>query len=77
MYDPHTDLVTADWHPLVATSWIMPLLVDLSDWRTKLDDIEMNVYKGSNDTNVIFIADFPGIMKPCKLFHGSIRSIFI
>ena len=60
MYDPNTDLVSARWHPLEHTAWLMPLLVDLSDWRTKLDEIETGIYEESNDTDIVFIADFPG-----------------
>ncbi|XP_043540937.1 vitamin K-dependent gamma-carboxylase-like [Chiloscyllium plagiosum] len=36
----------------------MPLLVDLSPWRTKFDEIEKTL---DNQTDVVFIADFPGL----------------
>ncbi len=61
MFDPTVDILTADWHPFYPTPWLKPLLVDLSDWRTKLDEIEKEIYKESNDSNVVFIADFPGL----------------
>ena len=60
MFDPRVDVIAAEWHPFKETSWVLPLLTDLSDWRTKLDEIEKGIYKDSNDTDVVFIADFPG-----------------
>ena len=38
----------------------MPLLSDLSEWRRRLDEIQQSVYTSTNDTDVVFIADFPG-----------------
>lgn len=35
----------------------MPLLVDLSPWRTKFQEIEGSL---DNQTEIVFIADFPG-----------------
>lgn len=61
MVDPRVDLVTAPWHPLVDTPWKMPLLSNLSDWRSKLDDIENDLYFNNNMTEVVFIADMPGV----------------
>ena len=54
------DIVTADWHPFEATSWVLPLLTSLSDWRSRLDEIQKGIYTDSNDTDAVFIADFPG-----------------
>lgn len=48
----------ADWSPFRKTTWLKPLLVDLSPWRTKLQEIENSL---DNQTEVVFIADFPGI----------------
>ena len=60
MFDPRVDMTTAPWQPFEDTPWLMPLLTHLSDWRTKLDEIEKNIYEGSNNTDVVFIADVPG-----------------
>ena len=38
----------------------MPLLSELSDWRRRLDEIQSSVYTSTNDTDVVFVADFPG-----------------
>ena len=60
MFDPTVDILKAEWHPFTATSWLKPLLTDLSDWRERLDDMEKQIYDKSNITDVTFIADFPG-----------------
>lgn len=38
--DPRVDLVKANWSPLENTQWLIPLMTDLSDWRTKMKEIE-------------------------------------
>ncbi|XP_067879063.1 vitamin K-dependent gamma-carboxylase isoform X2 [Heterodontus francisci] len=58
LFDPRIDIVTAEWSPFKKTSWLMPLLVDLSPWRSKFDEIEKML---DNHTDVVFIADFPGL----------------
>lgn len=60
MFDPTVDLLTVEWSPFQQVPWIMPLLTELSDWREKLREIEEAVYGLSNETEIIFIADFPG-----------------
>jgi vitamin K-dependent gamma-carboxylase len=61
MFDPTVDILTAEWHPFKETTWLKPLLIELSDWREKMDAIEKEIYEQSNITDVTFIADFPGI----------------
>lgn len=51
------DIVKADWSPFQPNTWLMPLLVDLSPWRTKFQEIEGSL---DNQTEIVFIADFPG-----------------
>ncbi|XP_067857400.1 vitamin K-dependent gamma-carboxylase [Heptranchias perlo] len=58
LFDPRVDVVMAEWSPFKKTSWLMPLLVDLSPWRSKFDEIEKLL---DNRTDVVFIADFPGL----------------
>lgn len=60
MWDPRVDLVAAEWNPLSPVTWALPLLTGLSDWRARLDDIEANIFGSDNDTDVVFVADFPG-----------------
>lgn len=57
IFDPRVDIVRADWSPFRPNPWLMPLLVDLSPWRTKFQEIEGSL---DNQTEIVFIADFPG-----------------
>lgn len=65
------DIVQAAWSPFQCTPWLQPLLIDLSSWRTKLQEIRSSL---DNHTEVVFIADFPGMEKSkerlCCLFSG-------
>ncbi|KAM6986882.1 vitamin K-dependent gamma-carboxylase isoform 2-T2 [Aplochiton taeniatus] len=58
IFDPRVDIVKADWSPFHPNPWLMPLLVDLSPWRTKFQEIESTL---DNQTEIVFIADFPGL----------------
>uniref|UniRef100_A0A3Q3LXB4 Vitamin K-dependent gamma-carboxylase n=1 Tax=Mastacembelus armatus TaxID=205130 RepID=A0A3Q3LXB4_9TELE len=58
IFDPRVDIVKADWSPFRPITWLMPLLVDLSPWRTKFQEIEGSL---DNQTEIVFIADFPGL----------------
>lgn len=58
MFDPNVNILEAEWHPFKAVSYLQPLLVDLSGWRQKLDDIKDQL---DNHTEVVFVADFPGL----------------
>ncbi|KAK3590837.1 hypothetical protein CHS0354_024575 [Potamilus streckersoni] len=59
-YDPKVDVVTANWNLFRETTWVMPLLDNLSYWRPKLLEIERQVWESSNHAQVTFVADFPG-----------------
>lgn len=61
LLDPRVDMVKAEWSPFKMSKWILPLMVELSPWRTKLDEIEKETVKSSNFTDVVFVADFPGL----------------
>ncbi|XP_046901014.1 vitamin K-dependent gamma-carboxylase [Hypomesus transpacificus] len=58
IFDPRVDIVKSDWSPFHPNPWLMPLLVDLSPWRTKFQEIEGTL---DNQTEIVFIADFPGL----------------
>lgn len=60
MFNPKVDILTADWSPFQEVTWIMPLLTDLSDWRSKLDEIENNLFSANDHMEAVFVADFPG-----------------
>ena len=38
------------------------MLVELSPWRKKLDEITLALEEKSNFTDVVFVADFPGLV---------------
>ncbi|XP_020825102.1 vitamin K-dependent gamma-carboxylase [Phascolarctos cinereus] len=58
LFDPRVDIVQAAWSPFRPTPWLQPLLLDLSPWREKFQEIESTL---DNHTEVVFIADFPGL----------------
>nr|XP_012134614.1 PREDICTED: vitamin K-dependent gamma-carboxylase [Megachile rotundata] len=61
MFNPNVDLLTVDWHPFKPISFLMPLLSQYNSYRYKLEEIQQDVYAWSNDTDVLFVADFPGM----------------
>ncbi|XP_012934732.1 vitamin K-dependent gamma-carboxylase [Aplysia californica] len=59
---PHVDIVTAEWSPFREAPWVMPLMVGLSDWRGKLEEIQARLDNGTDShVEVVFVADFPGL----------------
>ncbi len=73
VFDPRVDILTAEWHPFKEVTWVQPLMVDLSDWREKLLQLEKDVYNTTSDTDVVFIADFPG-KQPVRYAPASVDS---
>ncbi|OWF37824.1 vitamin K-dependent gamma-carboxylase-like [Mizuhopecten yessoensis] len=61
VFNPNIDLLRAPWGPFSKVSFAFPLLVDLSDWRQKLSEIQAELHSSSNYTDVVFVADFPGL----------------
>ena len=61
MFDPRVDIVKAPWDPFKKVEWVLPLMIDLSPWRKKLDEIEKKTFEKSNFSEVVFVADFPGL----------------
>lgn len=57
LVDPRVDLVRAEWSPWRRTPWLLPLLLELSPWRERLQELESSL---DAHTDVVFIADFPG-----------------
>ncbi|XP_054262450.1 vitamin K-dependent gamma-carboxylase [Macrosteles quadrilineatus] len=74
MFDPRVDLLTVDWSPFQPVSWLMPLLTELSSWRTKIAEIEEQVYSWSNYSDVLFVADFPGLYLE-NYIHGGLSNV--
>jgi vitamin K-dependent gamma-carboxylase len=61
MFNPNVDLLTARWHPFETTSWVLPLLEQYSQKRPELIKITKDVLSWNNFTDVLYIADFPGL----------------
>ncbi|XP_017059532.1 vitamin K-dependent gamma-carboxylase isoform X2 [Drosophila ficusphila] len=60
-FDPRVDLLRAKWSPFESTSWSLPLLNELNYMRPKLRTIETEVLAWNNYSDVVFVADFPGL----------------
>ncbi|XP_074784470.1 vitamin K-dependent gamma-carboxylase [Athene noctua] len=58
LVDPRVDLVRAPWSPWSPTPWVLPLLLELSPWRQRLQELESQL---DTHTDAVFIADFPGL----------------
>lgn len=61
MYNPNYDLLKANWSPFKPVEWLLPLLNEYSGLRDKMVEIQEQVYSWSNYSDVLFIADFPGL----------------
>ena len=59
--DPRVDLAKAKWSPFEQTEWIIPLQTELSDWRSKLKEIEAKFREANRDFELTFIADLNGL----------------
>jgi vitamin K-dependent gamma-carboxylase len=61
--DPRVDLLKAKWDPFQDTKWIVPLLTELSDWRSKMKEIEKKFRESETkqDYELTFVADLHGL----------------
>lgn len=67
--DPRIDLLSSEttWSPFKETPWLLPLLTNLSDWRTRMQQIETELSNKNQDVVVTFVADFPGKRKNIRV----------
>lgn len=56
IFDPTVDVVRAGWQPWRRTSWILPLLNDLIEYRSEIRDSYV-----TDNSEVLYVADFPGM----------------
>ncbi|KAL7047289.1 hypothetical protein ACKWTF_002860 [Chironomus riparius] len=61
IYNPTIDLLKSDWNPFRTPSFTLPLIKEYSYFRKDIMDISKDVYSWNNFTDVLFIADFPGM----------------
>ncbi|RZF35606.1 hypothetical protein LSTR_LSTR005134 [Laodelphax striatellus] len=74
MFDPRVDLLRADWSPFEKVEFLLPLLSDLTHWRRKIMDIREEIWKWSNRSDALFVADFPG-MSMESYMNGELRNV--
>lgn len=50
----------ANWSPFQPVEWLLPVMSEYNDFRRKMDDITRHVHSWNNESDVMFVADFPG-----------------
>lgn len=63
MFDPRIDILSAEWSVFKPVPWLLPMLSDLSGWRRQIDILEKEIVSWANNSNALFLADFPGLQK--------------
>lgn len=59
--DPKVDVLRTSWSVFERVPFLMPLLDDEGlNWRNALLEIKDAVMSWNNDSEVLFLADFPG-----------------
>uniref|UniRef100_A0A182YR33 HTTM-like domain-containing protein n=1 Tax=Anopheles stephensi TaxID=30069 RepID=A0A182YR33_ANOST len=62
IFDPNVDILRAPWSPFEPVQWVLPLLHQFSGLRDTLIRRQTDeVLSWSNHSDVLFIADFPGL----------------
>ncbi|ODM95905.1 Vitamin K-dependent gamma-carboxylase [Orchesella cincta] len=62
MYDPRVNILTAPWSPFEEVTWVLPLLRQFSHYRQDhFQRIAKEVSNWTESSDVIFVADFPGL----------------
>uniref|UniRef100_A0A182IV97 HTTM-like domain-containing protein n=1 Tax=Anopheles atroparvus TaxID=41427 RepID=A0A182IV97_ANOAO len=62
IFDPNVDILQAPWAPFDSVQWVLPLLHEFNGLRdTMIRRITDEVLGWSNHSDVLFIADFPGL----------------
>jgi len=61
IFDPRVDILRAPWSPWEEVPWILPLLHEFSHWRKVFEQISEEVANWTKSSNVIFVADYPGL----------------
>ncbi|XP_056643907.1 vitamin K-dependent gamma-carboxylase isoform X1 [Diorhabda sublineata] len=60
MYHPTYDLLKSNWSPFQPVEWLLPLLTEYNNFRKQMNEISKQVFSWSNNSDLLFIADFPG-----------------
>lgn len=60
MFNPKYDLLKANWSPFKRVEWLLPILSEYNNLRKTMENMTQEIYSWPNDSDVLFIADFPG-----------------
>jgi len=62
IFDPRVDILKASWSPWESVPWVLPLLHEFSHWRRDVfEGISKEVANWTKSSNVLFVADYPGL----------------
>lgn len=62
MFDPRVNILNAPWSPFEEVTWVLPLLREFSFYRQEhFQSIVNDVSNWTDSSDVIFVADFPGL----------------
>ena len=62
IFDPRVDILKASWSPWESVTWVLPLLHEFSHWRRDVfEGISKEVTNWTKSSNVLFVADYPGL----------------
>ncbi|XP_052859939.1 vitamin K-dependent gamma-carboxylase [Anopheles cruzii] len=61
IFNPNVDILRAPWSPFESVEWVLPLLQQFTVHRTDMRRLTDTVLGWSNHSDVMFIADFPGL----------------
>ena len=59
--NPDVDILSAPWSPFTKPTWMMPLLNDLTWWRTKMIELDEKLLSDDILLSTNYVADFPGL----------------
>ncbi|XP_058463555.1 vitamin K-dependent gamma-carboxylase [Malaya genurostris] len=60
IFHPEVDVLNAEWSPFEPADWLLPLLHEFTGMRAMITDLTKEVHSWSNNSDVLFVADFPG-----------------
>ena len=60
LVDPRIDIATAPWSPWRKTPWLMPLLANLTIWRSKIPELRKRYAINDRSRILHCYTDFPG-----------------
>lgn len=75
IFDPKVDVLKTSWSIFEMVPFLMPLLDDEGlNWRNDLLEIKDEVTSWNNDSEVLFLADFPG-MFVVRILEQTLRKL--